>query len=100
MQPLKKTKKLLLGPDLGARKKFECPVKNHVNRSLQLNRLLKDYFKTMRTLYLVLILALASVRSEYTWNGQEWVWSEDKNVGGFFLIFDVIDRDSLRFAEA
>jgi len=79
LQPLKKTKKLLLGPDLGARKKFECPVKNHVNRSLQLNRLLKDYFKTMRTLFLVLILALASVRSEYTWNGQEWVWSEDKN---------------------
>jgi len=32
-----------------------------------------------KTVFLVLILALASVRSEYTWNGQEWVWSEDKN---------------------
>jgi len=33
----------------------------------------------MRTAFLVLVLALATVRSEYTWNGSEWVWSEDKN---------------------
>lgn len=32
----------------------------------------------MRTVLLVLVLALATVRSEYTWNGSEWVWSEDK----------------------
>jgi len=33
----------------------------------------------MRTVFIVLVLALATVRSEYTWNGSEWVWSEDKN---------------------
>jgi len=33
----------------------------------------------MRTVFIVLILAAATVRSEYTWNGSEWVWSEDKN---------------------
>ena len=40
-----------------------------------------------KTVFLVLILALASVRSEYTWNGQEWVWSEDKNVRLFKIIY-------------
>ena len=40
-----------------------------------------------KTVFLVLILALASVRSEYTWNGQEWVWSEDKNVSFFKRIY-------------
>ena len=41
-----------------------------------------------KTVFLVLILALASVRSEYTWNGQEWVWSEDKNVSFFKRIHE------------
>ena len=40
----------------------------------------------MRTVFIVLVLALATVRSEYTWNGSEWVWSEDKNVSIFELI--------------
>ena len=28
----------------------------------------------------VLAVAVSSVRSEYTWNGSEWVWEENKNV--------------------